>query len=59
MSCGTVVDSELVEEETIRCYNPSQYYPVTIGQDFHERYVTAVKLGCGGYSTVWLCKDKV
>jgi serine/threonine-protein kinase SRPK3 len=44
---------------TTSYYDPSLYYPVHLKQTFHERYTTAVKLGFGGYSTVWLCHDEM
>ncbi|KAJ8488921.1 hypothetical protein ONZ51_g3246 [Trametes cubensis] len=51
--------SELVEEERIPWYNPTDFYPVRIGEVFRSRYQVVGKLGYGGYSTVWLCRDLV
>ena len=51
--------SELVEEEKIPWYNPTDFYPVRIGEVFRSRYQVVGKLGYGGYSTVWLCRDLV
>lgn len=47
-----------LEEETLLHYTASSFYPVHIGQIFHEKYQVKVKLGFGGSSTVWLCQDK-
>ena len=49
--------TDLMEEETTGHYDRSRYYPVHLGQTFNTRYKTSVKLGYGGYSTVWLCHD--
>ena len=48
-----------VEEETFSWYKSSNYYPVHIGDVFRSRYQVVGKLGYGGYSTVWLCRDLV
>ncbi|KFY84363.1 hypothetical protein V500_09378 [Pseudogymnoascus sp. VKM F-4518 (FW-2643)] len=47
-----------IEEGTLKHYNPELYYPVHINELFHHRYRTCVKLGYGGYSTVWLSRDE-
>lgn len=47
-----------IEEGTLKHYSPELYYPVHINELFHHRYRTCVKLGYGGYSTVWLCRDE-
>ncbi|KIY50014.1 putative CDK4/6 [Fistulina hepatica ATCC 64428] len=47
-----------IEEETYSWYNPTHYYPVHIG-DVYQSYQVVGKLGYGGYSTVWLCRDLV
>ncbi|KAG8626011.1 hypothetical protein KVT40_006412 [Elsinoe batatas] len=53
------IDSSLlIEEETLPEYRSKDYYPVTIGQVFKNRYRVAAKLGYGSASTVWLCKDQ-
>ncbi|KIW82289.1 hypothetical protein Z517_05316 [Fonsecaea pedrosoi CBS 271.37] len=49
--------TEPVEEETLPRYHPENYYPVSIGQVFHERYKVLAKLGFGGSSTTWLAQD--
>lgn len=59
MSYRTMVDSQPMEEETTSYYDSSLYYPVHCNQNFAGRYKTAVKLGYGGYSTVWLCYDEM
>ena len=46
-----------VEEETLPNYNPSDFYPVRIGDVFQSRYRIIGKLGYGAYSTVWLSRD--
>lgn len=47
----------LLEEEAIPGYKAESYYPVSLGQVFQERYQVVGKLGFGGSSTVWLCRD--
>ncbi|KAJ5248563.1 protein kinase [Penicillium chermesinum] len=46
-----------VEEERLRGYIPEHFYSVKIGEVFHSRYQVVGKLGYGGHSTVWLCRD--
>ncbi|WPG98698.1 Serine/threonine-protein kinase SRPK [Acrodontium crateriforme] len=46
-----------IEEETIPGYVATRYYPVRIGQIFHDRYQVVGKLGFGITSTVWLARD--
>ncbi|KAL9130562.1 MAG: hypothetical protein Q9217_001275 [Psora testacea] len=58
MSHSTTAGMQQIEEETIQHYEALRYYPVHIGQTFHNRYGVAVKLGFGGNSTVWLCLDQ-
>lgn len=54
----TLLDStEKLEEETLSWYTPDSFYPVKIGEVFQSRYQVIGKLGYGGYSTVWLCRD--
>ncbi|KAI1977516.1 hypothetical protein LOZ53_001539 [Ophidiomyces ophidiicola] len=48
-----------VEEEELPSYVPGNFYPVTIGEVFVERYQVVAKLGFGMSSTVWLCRDLV
>ncbi|KAJ2990091.1 hypothetical protein NUW54_g8582 [Trametes sanguinea] len=57
---ATLIDSSylyLVEEEMIPWYDPKDFYPVELGEVLHSRYQVIGKLGYGGYSTVWLCRD--
>jgi len=45
------------EEETLSKYVPAQFCRVHISDVFKKRYEVLLKLGYGGNSTVWLCKD--
>ncbi|RAH58553.1 CDK4/6 [Aspergillus piperis CBS 112811] len=49
--------TEKLEEETLPWYSPERYYPVRLGEIFQSRYQVVGKLGYGGYSTIWLCRD--
>ncbi|XP_030426028.1 uncharacterized protein LOC115655084 isoform X7 [Gopherus evgoodei] len=40
-------------------YCAGGYYPVQKGDTFSGRYQVVHKLGCGYFSTVWLCRDMV
>lgn len=51
--------SQPIEEEIWPWYDPKDYYPVRIGDVFQSRYQVTGKLGYGGYSTAWLCRDLV
>lgn len=51
--------SEPIEEETLPEYKADLYYPVYIGQVFHDRYQMVGKLGYGVTSTIWLARDLV
>ncbi|KAK4989742.1 hypothetical protein LTR66_006998 [Elasticomyces elasticus] len=53
----SVNNARKLEEETLPDYEPKDFYPVTIGEVFKRRYQTLGKLGYGGNSTVWLCRD--
>lgn len=53
----TIPPDEPIEEEDLLNYKAERYYPVTIGQILHERYQITGKLGFGGGSTVWVCRD--
>ena len=55
----TLPVSEKIEEETFKWYNPTQFYPVRIGQVFESRYQVVSKMGYGSTSTVWLGRDLV
>ncbi|RDW61134.1 putative Serine protein kinase [Aspergillus mulundensis] len=46
-----------LEEEKLAGYSPAHFYPVKIGEVFRSRYQVLGKLGYGGHSTVWLCRD--
>ncbi|KAE8408655.1 protein kinase [Aspergillus pseudonomiae] len=55
---GIILDpNQKLEEENLREYWPHQFYPVKIGDVFTSRYQVIGKLGYGGHSTVWLCRD--
>ncbi|KAL4938853.1 hypothetical protein BDV06DRAFT_231493 [Aspergillus oleicola] len=49
--------TQKLEEETLSWYSPDGFYPVKIGEVFQSRYQVVGKLGYGGYSTIWLCRD--
>lgn len=52
------LDTQLLfEEENVRGYKAEHYYPVNIGDTFHDRYKVIGRLGYGTASTVWLCRD--
>ena len=45
--------------EDLERYRPGGYHPVLLGDKFCAgRYEVVYKLGYGGFSTVWLCKDR-
>ena len=55
---GRLLDSiDKLEEERLPWYSQDNFFPVKIGDVFHSRYQVVGKLGYGGYSTVWLCRD--
>lgn len=54
---GVVPETEIFEEEEVSKFRSGRFYPVTIGQILDDRYVVIGKLGYGGNSTVWLCKE--
>lgn len=47
-----------IEVENLEEYKIGGYHPIIIGDTFHGRYEVAHKLGFGGYSTVWLARDR-
>lgn len=47
----------LLEEETLDCYSPDQFYPVAVGEVLNSSYRVVGKLGYGAQATVWLCRD--
>ncbi|KAK5093106.1 hypothetical protein LTS08_008951, partial [Lithohypha guttulata] len=49
--------SDPIEEETLPRYRPDDYFPVSIGQVFNEKFKILAKLGFGSESTTWLAKD--
>lgn len=49
--------TQKLEEETLPWYSPEGFYSVEIGEVFQSRYQVIGKLGYGGYSTIWLCRD--
>lgn len=53
----TIPADELIEEENLPNYKAERYYPVRIGEVLQDRYQIAGKLGHGGGSTVWACRD--
>ncbi|OBT93442.2 hypothetical protein VE01_08681 [Pseudogymnoascus verrucosus] len=49
----------LYTQEPLSRYRQGGYHPVTLGDTFNDtRYTVLHKLGWGGYSTVWLARDK-
>ncbi|OTA24651.1 hypothetical protein BTJ68_13345 [Hortaea werneckii EXF-2000] len=46
-----------VEEEKWPWYSSEAFYPARIWQLLHARYQIIGKLGYGGHSTAWLCRD--
>ncbi|BDD63615.1 hypothetical protein MAP00_008485 [Monascus purpureus] len=48
---------QLVEEEELPDYRADRFYPVQLGEVFHDRYQVITKLGFGSSSTTWLARD--
>lgn len=47
------------QEENATKYGPGGYHPVSLGDFFNDdRYQIYHKLGYGGFSTVWVAKDR-
>ena len=46
-----------LEEEGFDYYRPERFYPVRLGEVFKSKYQVIGKLGFGGHSTAWLCRD--
>ncbi|EEU47563.1 uncharacterized protein NECHADRAFT_92119 [Fusarium vanettenii 77-13-4] len=46
-----------IEEENLPNYKAARYYPAHIGQVLQHRYQIVGKVGYGGGSTVWACRD--
>ncbi|KAK7227924.1 hypothetical protein V2G26_000094 [Clonostachys chloroleuca] len=38
-------------------YKPEHFYPVRLGEVFHDRFQIMTKLGFGSSSTIWLARD--
>ncbi|EHK99846.1 putative protein kinase dsk1 [Glarea lozoyensis 74030] len=51
--------SALDNVEDIENYRPGGFHPIHIGDELQDRYKIVHKLGYGGFSTVWLARDKV
>ncbi|KAH8429360.1 uncharacterized protein LDX57_007024 [Aspergillus melleus] len=50
----------LYTQEELSRYRPGGYHPVKLGDTFQNgRYEIRHKLGWGGFSTVWLARDKL
>ena len=48
-----------VDLEEFEAYTDGGYHPIVIGDTFYNgRYEVVHKLGFGGYSTIWLARDK-
>ncbi|KAJ5626710.1 hypothetical protein N7528_004137 [Penicillium herquei] len=60
MDLSTFCQSNLLyTQESLSRYQPGGYHPVTLGDSFKDdRYKIHHKLGWGGFSTVWLAKDR-
>lgn len=49
----------LYTQEKPSKYRHGGYHPVTLGDTFHDgRYKIIHKVGWGGFSTVWLARDR-
>jgi serine/threonine-protein kinase SRPK3 len=46
-----------IEEERRKDYDSRHFYPVKLGEIFHDKYEVVVKVGFGGGSTVWLARN--
>ena len=53
----TVPADQRTEEGNLPNYNAEKYYAVRIGEVLRARYQIVGKLGFGGGSTVWACRD--
>lgn len=49
--------SRKVEEEELPDYVADRFYPVRLGEVFHDQYHAVAKLGFGSSSTIWLARD--
>lgn len=50
-------DEEFVEEDYLPHFKDGQFYPVNIGDVYHDKYHVLGKLGVGSSSTVWLARN--
>lgn len=46
------------DHEDLDQYCPGGYCPIAIGDVLGGRYQVVNKLGCGGFASVWLCRDR-
>ena len=46
-----------IEEERRKDYDSRHFYPVKLGEVFHDKYEVVVRVGFGGGSTVWLARN--
>ncbi|KAJ4313429.1 hypothetical protein N0V84_009408 [Fusarium piperis] len=53
----TLPTDKPIEEENLPNYKAERYYAARIGQVLQDRYQIVGKLGFGGGSTVWACRD--
>jgi len=51
--------SALDDVEEIENYCSGGFHPINIGDEIEGRYKVVHKLGYGGFSTVWLARDKL
>ncbi|KAJ5211238.1 hypothetical protein N7472_001377 [Penicillium cf. griseofulvum] len=60
MDLSLYCESNLLHtQESLSRYRPGGYHPVILGDTFdNDRYKIYHKLGWGGFSTVWLAKDR-
>jgi serine/threonine-protein kinase SRPK3 len=42
-----------IGEERKKYYDPRHFYPVKLGEIFHDKYEVVVKVGFGRYSSSW------
>ncbi|OAA66925.1 protein kinase domain-containing protein [Niveomyces insectorum RCEF 264] len=52
-----IAHKQPIEEETMPEYSAEHFYPVRLGEIFHDRFQTVAKLGYGSSSTIWLARD--
>ncbi|GAB1739826.1 hypothetical protein NU219Hw_g4761t1 [Hortaea werneckii] len=55
--CRLIDSTTKIEEEKWPWYSSEAFYPARIGELLHSRYQIIGKLGYGGHSTAWLCRD--